>query len=134
MKIYLAARYREKNRMQQFRKELLSLGHEVTSTWMLEEFKPQIVLNEHKDVDWGEYAERDLEEIEACDLLIAFSVSETTPIYRGGSTFETGYALGLDKYVLIVGPLQNIFYYTIPRVANWRGAKEWLEKNSTAKN
>ena len=56
-------------------------------------------------------AERDLEEVKACDVMLLF----TEPTGRinvprtGGCHFEAGYALASGKHLVVVGPAENIF-------------------------
>lgn len=135
VRIYLAARYREKNRMKQFQKELIERGHTVTSTWMNETYAPDVKMEDLSEDQMRYFANRDLDEIEESDVVFLFTVAPTTEIVRGGSIFEAGYAMGKGKKLLVIGPAQNIFLLlTVNKVSNWKGAKEWLSRQSNANN
>ena len=53
-------------------------------------------------------AERNLKDIDACDVFIVLTTG--TPA-RGGRHFETGYAFALGKPIMVVGPVEHAFQY-----------------------
>lgn len=111
MKVYLANQYRHKELMKLAATELRSKGIEVTSTWPDEPHEPNAQMDDLSGEHLVEYAYRDLLEISQADYMVFFSVSPTTPTVRGGRHVEFGYALGLRKPVLVVGPKENIFHH-----------------------
>ena len=116
MKIYLCARYSRRDELRAVAAEAEQLGHTITSRWLNTKW-------EHKD-DQGssaappEYRERhaveDLEDVLACDLLIAFTESPRSG-GRGGRHVEFGAALAAGKRLLVIGPYENLFHHH-PRV------------------
>lgn len=138
MKIYLAARYSRNPEMQGVRDVLESLGHFVTSRWIdchagkyLTSFTP-----EHLNSD-PEYcstlAKHDLEDLAAAETVISFTDAKGGG--KGGRHVELGYALALDKRVILVGPRENVFH-TLPEIehySSWSSlarafGSEWLER------
>jgi nucleoside 2-deoxyribosyltransferase len=53
-------------------------------------------------------AERNLKDIDACDVFIVLTTG--TPA-RGGRHFETGYAFALGKPIMVVGPVEHAFQH-----------------------
>lgn len=120
-KVYIAAQYRQKADIDQKKKELEGLGFTVTSTWTEEKDSPNVSLKEVEDRILLDYAERDVREIKAADLLVLFTVDPDEMTRRGGRHVEFGYAMGQGKQVAIVGPRENIFHHLpeVPRFASW---------------
>lgn len=114
MNIYLAARYGRRRQMQGIAQELESHGHLVTSRW---------IRGEHDSLDGdadpeqqGRWAEEDIEDIGAADVLLTITEDPGTPgAGRGGRHVELGYALGQGLPVLLVGPTEHVFHHH-PRV------------------
>lgn len=125
MKLYLASRYSTKPQMEQYAAELREMGHEVTSTWLTEPHPPNTQLGDVNPRLLAGYAANDLADIRAADLMLFFSVEPTVPTLRGGRHVEFGYALGIEKPILVVGPHENIFHYlqNVRRVEEWKDAK-----------
>lgn len=114
--------------MEAYAKELRKCGVEVTSRWLEEPHSPTSQIGDVSDELMREYAITDLEDIQAADILVFFSVDPKTPTVRGGRHVEFGYALGLKKPILVVGPQENIFHF-LPQVQfvnNWDSALEHL--------
>ena len=101
---YLASRYGRLDELVQYRDHLRRLGHEVTSRWLNGEHR----ISEDDTSRWYEFAEDDLDDIDAADVLIHFSQKARTPS-RGGRFVEVGYALALGMRVINVGPIENVF-------------------------
>ena len=118
MKIYLASQYRTKTQIKGYTRQLQDLGFTVTSTWVNEPHKPTLELPDLSPGDLRRLASRDLQEIRACDLLVLFTVSPLKATKRGGRHTEFGYALGLNKRMVICGPCENIFHY-LPNVGRF---------------
>lgn len=123
MKVYLANKYENKHHMRDAATLLRSKGIEVTSTWIDE---PQ---RSGTNKDW---AFQDLLEISQADCLVFFSESPTEPTLRGGRHVEYGYALGIRKPIIVVGPKENIFH-NLPQIKHfdtWEDAVYFLERKS----
>jgi hypothetical protein len=128
MKVYLASRYSTKDLMNTYAQELRASGIEVTSTWLEETHGPNTQLQDVRDEELAGYAEADLRDVYRAEWLVFFSVDPTIPVARGGRHVEFGYALGLGRKILVVGPKENIFHYLpeIHFVNNFEEAKEFL--------
>ena len=110
MKIYLAARYTRRDELREYAKALRALGHEVTSRWLAERKDPGCTVD---DVTEGEHlriAERDLEDIAAADMFVAFT-REPKGNKRGGHHVELGYALAREKEIILLEGRENSFHY-----------------------
>jgi len=115
MKIYLASRYSTKDEIRGYTKALEDLGFVLTSSWPREPHDPNMDLPEVSPRVLRRLAARDLREIQACDLLVLFTVSPLEATKRGGRHTEFGIALALKKRMVICGPHENIFHY-LPNV------------------
>ncbi len=134
MLIYLAARFSRRFELQGVRADLARAGHQVTSRW----------IDQRRDAtDTAEaaaVAHRDIADIELADCLIAFSESPRSGLStRGGRHVEMGIAIGLDKRVIVVGPVENVFF-SLPEIEvfpTWPAALAALsniEGNANAKS
>lgn len=115
MDIYIAARYSRKHEAQHFaRMAGVVPGIGVTSRWHMqddaEEGEPNIIRDPAKG---RVYAQRDLDDIQAADMLVLFSETMSAP--RGSRHVEFGYALALGKFLMVIGPRENIFH-TLPQI------------------
>jgi|SRR5271155_2117272 len=128
MKVYLANQYRHKDAMKVAATELRAKGIDVTSTWMDEPHEPNAQLGDLSGDHLVEYAYRDLLEISQADILVFFSVPPTTQTVRGGRHVEFGYALGLRKPIVVIGPEENIFHFVsdVKHFATWEEAVYFL--------
>lgn len=81
-------------------------GIKCNSTWF--DFPPH-----EGETDKGrqEMIRTDLRDIEECNVFLLYNPQEWYNKGTGGRHFETGYALGLKKPVLIYGWRTNLFYY-----------------------
>jgi nucleoside 2-deoxyribosyltransferase len=123
MKIYLAATYSRHAEMRGYRSELQNLGHKVTSRWIDVggEVMGAAGLASVPATGAG-YAEHDLEDIRAADVVIVFT---DVPSSTGGLHVELGYAFGLGKQVIISGPRTNVFH-ALPEAKWYPGWAETL--------
>lgn len=109
MKIYLAARYGRRLEIQQYANELLARGHQVIARWL-------DGLHEAADGDrrrWAQFAQDDLDDIRRCDTVVSFTESGLHP--RGSRHVEFGIALAMEKMLVVIGPVENVFH-ALPRV------------------
>jgi len=127
MRFYLAARYSRLSEMQKVRLQLQELGHCVTSRW---------VNGDHQALDNGvtlaasdiaarRFAEEDLEDIHGADAIVAFTERPRSQHSRGGRHVELGYALALDKHILVIGPRENVFC-CLPGVISFPDTRTFL--------
>lgn len=130
MKVYLASRYSTKDIIKGCAKELRDIGIEVTSSWLEEPHGPEVQLTQISGEESTQYAYRDLVDISSADILVFFSVDPTIATIRGGRHVEYGYALGIRKPILVVGPKENIFHSLseVKHVDTWLEALHFLKR------
>lgn len=127
MKIYLASRYGRREELCGYRTQLEAMGHAVTARWLngdhqvSDDGRPLRdsgeALVEGDDGSASEAAARlrshfateDLLDVLACDLFIAFTEPPRSSASRGGRHVELGFALALEKTIIVVGHRENIF-------------------------
>ena len=111
MKLYLAAKFGQKNEMRSVRDFLVNDGHEVTSRWIdveHEEDASHTVTDEMR----CEYAKMDVDDVLAADALIAFAGPRSEPSIGGGRHVEFGIALQAGRDIIVVGPIgEHIFHW-----------------------
>ena len=111
MKLYLAGQYKQKEELAAVAGQLRAAGHTITARWLQEPHPPNTTLDQIPASQLKKYASLDLTDILDCDMLVAFSVDPSIATHRGGRHVEFGYALGLGKPIIVVGPKENIFHY-----------------------
>ena len=106
--IYLASRYRRRQELISYGDQLKADGHIVTSRWVYAEGR-----NSDRWANLAElrmqYAQEDVEDLQAADTVIAFSEEDNSPYSHGGRHVELGMALAWNKDVYLVGNPENIF-------------------------
>jgi nucleoside 2-deoxyribosyltransferase len=118
---YLAGAFHRRGEFRSYAADLIAAGHTVTSTWLDEEFE--------NEAHAAANAERDLADLDRADAIICFTTPSRSTTSRGGRHTEFGYALGRGKAVIIVGPIENIFY-ALPDLAvftDWPAALAQLQ-------
>lgn len=115
---YLAARFSRHDEMRGVRDVLSALGHTVTSRWIdlhggdqLESAAAEALNTDPGSV--AQFGEHDLYDIGNADVLLSFTSADGGG--KGGRHVEHGYALGLGKPVVVIGPRENIFH-TLPYI------------------
>lgn len=102
LKVYIAGRYANLSKLAEERKLYEAAGIEITSSW----------LNNAEDgLSFTDVAHLDLDDVARADALVLYTEPYGTPVPGGGRHVEFGYALGLGKYMVIVGPHENIFHW-----------------------
>ncbi len=126
MKIYLAAGFRDKDVIRERCEELRALGLEVSCRWPEEPAPANTHMKDCTHAYLLATAMVDDVDIRHADMLVLFTTNEALP--RGGRHFECGYAYGLGKQVVTVGPRENIFHYypDIPNFPTWEKAKVYI--------
>lgn len=132
MQVYLAGRYSQKEDIKVKARELESLGIEVTSSWLEEPHSPQVGLTELTPDLARFYAHQDLTDIYRADLVILFTVDPNTPTVRGGRHFESGFAHGLGRPLILCGPRENVFHYlpSVKQYDTWAELLTAIEENT----
>jgi nucleoside 2-deoxyribosyltransferase len=110
-KVYLASRYSRRQELLGYRELLRARGIEVTGRWLegLHEIHDSDTPGRQR-VMQASFAEDDLEDIRRADAMVSFTEGPGSPHARGGRHVEFGYALALGKHLIVIGPLENVFY------------------------
>lgn len=116
MKVYLAALYSERERMEVIADALKALGMEIGSSW---------VYGGEEGLNRGEIAEMDLIGLEDCDVLLAFTKPRGTPTSGGRRHVEFGYALAKGIECIVIGDRENVFYHH-PAVQVFATLEDWI--------
>lgn len=126
--IYLAARYSRREELIAYGQELAVAGiGRVEARWLTEEHDWDGSESPEGLAIAQKYATDDVEDLAAAHAVVVFS-EPPGECRRGGRHVEYGKAVGLRKHVIVVGPLENVFYGlpTVPRFADWEQAKAHL--------
>jgi nucleoside 2-deoxyribosyltransferase len=128
LNIYLAGSFSRKDELSRHARELRRMGHQVVSRWLDENVPANSELTDFTPDYLQKTAVLDIEDIDLADVIMLFSVDPSIAVKRGAHHFESGYAYGTKKKVIIVGPYGNNFHYLpdITRCATWDEAKENL--------
>jgi len=106
-RIYIAGKFTAKARLYPHAMTILGQGHRVMSSWI---FAPaaegRITPGHVKEVT------RDVEEVQASDLLILDTLDESN---TGGREVEFGIALGMPMDVWRIGPARSEFHLLADR-------------------
>jgi hypothetical protein len=125
MKVYLAASYVRRLEIAAYSELLEQDGHTITAEWLS---------GVHEKPPWTEatYSQHDLQCIRDCDVFMGFTEEEDAPSIRkrGGRHVEFGYAVAYGKGLVIVGPLENSFYYllNVQRFDNFEQARASIKQ------
>lgn len=130
MKIYVAGKWSERDKVKTVMEIFESRGHIITCDWTrhiapernMREGGNGIFTKEYdwsKNVDWAQnghktYAEEDLNGVLSCDLLIACMWSPE--IFYKGAWIEVGIALGHYKRVIIIGKEIASVFLGLPNI------------------
>ena len=129
MKVYLAAPYQMKDIIKARSVELQALGITTTSSWVDEPEKPTIQVHEVSPELDRKYADRDVCDVRAADLLI-FQGDPTKTIIRAGRHVEFGIAVERQMPIFVVGEdHENIFHYIrrVKHFSDWDAVKLALQ-------
>jgi nucleoside 2-deoxyribosyltransferase len=128
--VYLAGPYAARDLLGRYARELEQIGYHVGTRWLAED---------HSITPGTEGAAVDLADEQAAqhamddlaDILLAFTAASVLPADErvkrgtsGGRHIETGYALALNKPVVLVGDAENVFHRMphVTRVPDWHDA------------
>lgn len=100
LKVYIAAPYPWRENAVRLMQAVESAGFDVTSTWL-----------RALDVENDAHARLDLADVARADVLVAVNPPEFEKSGAGGRHVELGYALGLNKRIVLVGNQSNIFHH-----------------------
>jgi hypothetical protein len=141
MKVYLAARYSRRLELCEYRTQLGQMGIEVTSRWLngKHQIDDQGVPIGDDGEKWVEdegsgtaparlrthFAQEDVADVLAADGLIAFTEVPRTSTSRGGRHVEFGIAIGTGKWIVVIGPRENVFTW-LPQVEQHESWQDFL--------
>jgi len=131
--LYLSAQFEDAPVLRDARARLAALGYTVTSRW-LDAGTAVPATARADDAGAGErlaaIAIQDLEDIRAADVVVVYNPPEACAVGRGGRHVETGFALALDKPIVVVGARGNVFHWlpAIALVSDWAELEGWLER------
>lgn len=127
MKIYLASRYSRREELCKYRDELVAAGHEVTSSWLDTNWRPNEEGASAAPPEYRrEWAQKDFNDVRAAGCLIYFASGTRG---RGGCHVEVGIALGIQSTVVVIGEPENLFHFlpNVIRVESWEKFKQqWM--------
>lgn len=116
MKIYLAALFSLRPEMERIADRLKGAGHAVVARW---------VYGGEEGLSREQIAVLDLEDVDACDLIISFTYPRGTMTSGGGRHVEFGYALAKGKRAILIGERENVFHH-YPGVETYPSLESWL--------
>lgn len=131
--LYLSAQFEDAPVLRDARARLTALGYTVTSRW-LDAGTAVPATAQADDAGAGErlaaIAVQDLEDIRAADIVVVYNPPEACAVGRGGRHVETGFALALDKPIVVVGARGNVFHWlpSMTVVKDWTALHEWLTR------
>lgn len=140
MRVYLAAPYAARDKVRKYADELTRIGFKVTSTWLAEEHEINDGTTGADQV--SAYAVQDFDDIRYSDLIVVFSAwslgLDSAATTSGGRHVETGFALALDKPVIVVGEPENVFHrikggWSVDVVPTWHDAVVELSRRLVAR-
>jgi nucleoside 2-deoxyribosyltransferase len=104
MKIYVAGKWTEPEKVNYIQQKCIELGHKITHDWTkFEPIKRLCDLTEEEEKKYDiNCAILDIEAVQECDFVIAI-MDDHEYAYRGTFT-EIGCALGLNKKIIIMCP------------------------------
>lgn len=130
LRVYLASRYPRREELLGRARELEEQHFEVVSTRVLGRSQALDATTEQK----AAWVTEDLREILSADVVVVFAhpAKEALPPgahgTKGGYHVEAGFAIAHGKPILVVGDIENYFYYLpgIVAVPTWEAAVEAL--------
>jgi len=117
MKVYIASRFsRIQEAEQVIRPALEAIGWTVTSRWHREQADQPVdgAMAHHTAAENGEFALRDLEDVDAADALVLLTEEPESCWPRGARHVDFGWAWKSGKTCLIIGPRENVFHWLLP--------------------
>jgi nucleoside 2-deoxyribosyltransferase len=107
-RIYIAGRFSRRYEFRRLAEDLEAAGHEITCRWLYSD-------DHHAQLQGSQpraarAAERDLEDVRAATVCIAFTEGPDGKQGRGGRHVEVGAAIALGLRVIVVGNPEHIFH------------------------
>ncbi len=109
MKVYLAAKFGEKNEMRDWARMIEDAGHQVVSSWLDEKHDSDAEASEEVMIA---AAKQNMLDVLEADVLVTKSQAQGTAHTGGGRHFEFGFAVAEGIDVIVVGPKgEHVFHY-----------------------
>lgn len=127
MKVYIAARFSRRHEANALARELMRLGHSITSRWVRpddDHVLPTGISKQAADAERERFAREDIEDLDACDWCVSL-MEEPRTNSRGGRHVEFGYALAAGKVLTIIGPRETVFHH-LPNVEHYESVAEFV--------
>jgi nucleoside 2-deoxyribosyltransferase len=102
VKIYLAAMYQWIDKMKTEREKYRAAGFEITADWIESD-----EVNQARSRN--ENAWLDLQGVREADTFVLYTLPVGTMFSSGGRMTELGYAIALNKRIILVGERENVF-------------------------
>lgn len=102
MKVYLAAMYQHMEAMKLRREEFKAAGIGCTAQWIdnkEDSFKDSL----------HDAAQMDLNDIDAAEVFVGYTLKKGTMFSSGGRMVELGYAIAKGKWIILIGDRENVF-------------------------
>jgi len=123
LKVYLAAPFSTKDRMNTYAAELRAGGVTVTSSWLDEPFKPQVQMVDLTHEEHQKYAIQDIKDVRAAKVMVFFT-DPTKQIVRAGRHVEFGIAIERRMPIFVIGTERENIFHHAPGVMHF---KSWEE-------
>lgn len=125
MKVYLAAPYMARPRIEPLAHQLERVGITVTARWL--NGSHGMHGETHTTDELTRFAREDLDDLISADVLVQFTArwlyptaSDTVALHHGGRHVELGVALANDILTIVVGNPENVFQHLATlRVDTW---------------
>lgn len=118
MKLYLAARFDDRAKMESVADRLKTFGFEITSSWVYggeEGLTPEGI------------ATLDLTDVDKADTVVSFTHPRGSLQSNGGGRHvEFGYGLARGKGLVLIGERENVFHHHLS-VEVFGTVDEWLD-------
>ena len=116
MKVYLAAPFADRPKMEVIADALKPKGFEIVSRW---------VYGGETGLTRQQIAVLDLADVEIADVVVSFTFPRGTLSTGGGRHVEFGYALARGKQLVLIGERENVFHH-FPNVSAFPTVEAWL--------
>jgi nucleoside 2-deoxyribosyltransferase len=126
-RIYLASRFARRDELRAVAAELVGLGAEVVSRWLLDA-APLTCVDLRPGGRGEAVAAQDIADLRRATILVAFTEPALAPQGRGGRHVELGIAIGRGIRVIGVGPREHVFHCTknVEWFDSWSAARYTL--------
>jgi nucleoside 2-deoxyribosyltransferase len=126
MKVYLAGRYSRRSELRALIPLLKERNITVQSRWLNETLALDAKLSDVSPALCREFAQVDLDDIDAADTLVFFAEDPLVGTPRGGRHVEFGYALAKGKRLVVIGAQENIFHF-LPNTIIYSTVQDFLD-------